>query len=1149
MRIRYFLLSLLTITLLNADTITWQTTGTTDWFTGSNWSTGNVPGPTDIAQLVGPLSVDEGPSVSGAANVDGIYMNNGYNHSSYITGDGSLTIGLSGITLSWFSLYIYPEIIIGTNQTWVLNESTREGNLNLYGGISGNGRITLETQPTEYRGHSRLYYKGDPADVTFTGGIKIHKDVDEPAYFGMQYELGVMSAPTSFSFGTGHIIGDNATFVAYATADSGGKTPGHIIQITNPLKVEEGGLVLISNQGGNVADMPNIQFSGPIDLGGLLSSGSAQYGAMAPITGDITIRQSMAARAGLCGRQYDYQSRNSQASGGISDGIGGFGNPLILRNHNQSLYISGDAVNMTYSNGTVVDQCGSDYSSNTRSASVSVDAGSKLGVGGVKVLPGGMLNLSADSNIEDDMVVEVESSGVASGVVVLSYDGLPEIKGSGVLAIDDTFSSNLDMSTLGDGYMFLGSRNGGKFSGTNLIPGAGNVYRLGGAVQSRTLTIENSVLTGNADLQVGCAKQRGGGTVYLSSTNDFSGNIDVIGLPGFWREPDITDHGSFIYGIADVNGGSPFGSTNGTVSLHCGRYGIIQASSSSPSLTHKATLEFEGRGRLQIDANNFETIMSFGSIDRLNNGVLSIYSERNSLGVLGKILIDNPPLQTNGMMPPWIIAERSKTLATDQYFMCYDSTGGLMHFTNEVTDVNAVTETDVFGGGGVLTADRTCYAARVSSDLTGSYTLNVTGGGLIVNSHISCNIDFGASEGVVYNRSIRNINGKISGSGGITFSGQDGHIRLMNNDNDFTGGIAINGGTVYADFDTDAAHGSLGPTSNDIYINGGGLCQHKASGGVGSYLSSNRTITLGTSGGYIAGGSRTDSAFLPIHSKITGDGMLMVDQQNRDTFSGQVVISNPENDYTGGTFLYANSGYPSPEGSASFYRGVLRATEEASLGTGDLMVGSYVTGILQGNANVNAEANVQVAMYGTLQIEASSPSFGSLAGSGNVRLGTSGTSTELSIGGTDKNSDFYGMIYEIDGASPCSVTKVGSGLFKLYGAHRYAGATTVETGTFSLLGSIAGNLVVDEGAFLMAVVKDDGTALLGHVGGDIDFNGTLVLDIPEDYNVPMGTTMTVLTCDGTVTGDLNTEDGYKATIENGEIKVTRVAAGTVIVVQ
>jgi len=1159
MRLRYFVLLLLTLTLLNADVATWdKLSGNTDWTVGSNWSTGVKPGPTDIANFDGAHTVDNSPVLSGSESIDGVDVNNGYNSHTYILGDGSLTLGASGFVVNGYYLDIYPNFIVSTNQTWVLNEGARATYFYLYGGLSGSGHLACETHATAYRGHAYFNYSGDPADVTLTGGLSMYRDVDIKADLRIQYLLGVMSAPTSFSFGTGEIKGDNGLFVAKATADSGGKTPGHIIEITNPLTVAAGGLVLLSDQGSNADNMPNIQFAGDIDLGGLLSAGSAQYGATAPLTGDITIRQSLAARSGLCGRQYSYASRSSQCDGGISDGLGNFGNPLIMRNHNMYLYIKGDAADMTYTGGTIIDQCGSDYNDSNRNANVDVDASSRLGVGDVTILPGGMLNLNAESNIEADKVVTVKSSDVANGVVAVSYDGLPEIEGSGgVLAIDNTFSSDLDMSALGDGDMFLGSRDTGTFSGSSLNPGIGNLYRLGGGFQKKVLTISSSVLTGTAGLQVGCAKQRGGGSVYLASPNDFSGDIDVIGLPAFWREPDILDHGSYLYGKADVNGGSPFGNTNGTISLHCGRLSLNQGVySATPTITRKEVLSVEGRGRLYMDCGNYENHFKFGSLVRQNRGVLTIDTRRQSLGDKERILFETAPTVVNGMLPPWILSEKNATAADDQHFLTYAPTTGVDFFTNYVADINAVTATDVFGGlGGVLTADRSCYAVRTTSALTGDFTLNITGGGLILDddaADIGCNIDFGVSEGVVFNNDIPFITGKISGSGGITFSGIDGHVILLNNENDFTGGIYINGGTLYADFDTDAAHGSLGPTSNDIYINGGGLCQHKESGNVGRYLSSERTVTLGTSGAYIAGGGLDGYSTIPllIHSKITGSGMLMVDMQGRDVLSGQIVISNPENDYTGGTFIYANSDYPAEgKGTALDYQGVLKATEEATLGTGDLMVGAYTTCVLQGNTNVNSEADVQVAMYSTLQIDATAPSFGGLSGSGDARLGTSGTATDLSIGGTDKNSVFYGMIYEITGATACSVTKVGSGIFKLYGAHHYAGATTVEEGAFSLLGSIAGNLVVDAGASLMAVVKEDGTALLGHVGGDIDFNGELTLEIPEGYSVPMGTTMTVLTCDGTVTGNISAEDGYKATIHNGEIQVTRAGGGTLLIIQ
>lgn len=1157
MNIRYWFIVFAASMFVSADTVVWdQDTGDTDWKTGSNWSSGMVPASTDIVELnnqnyATALDTNNSPVLSDTTSIEGLYINNYYNRHSYIMGDGTLILGGSGLDMTYYYLDIYPNIMLGTNQTWVLNRSSRSALIYLHGALGGEGGITLKAYPTDVRASSKLIYQGDPAATTFSGGITMYRDIDEQTYLGVQYELGVMSSPTSFSFGTGEIVGNNATFVAAATADSGGNTPGHIIQITNQLRVEEGGLVLISDQGSAAANMPNIQFSGDIDLGGVLSSGAGQYGAMAPVTGDITIRQSQAASPGLCGRQFDYVSRSSKVAGGISDGTGPFGNPLILRNHNESLYISGDAADMTYSGGTVIDQCGSDYNSYTKAACVNVDSGSKLGTGPVKILPGGVLLMNSKANVEGN--ISIKESDVACGTLALAFDDLPDFESSGgVLAIDGTFSTELDMSALGDGNMFLGTRSGGTYSGSSLAPGNDNLYRLGGGVQYKTLTIPNGVLTGSAGLQVGQAKHRGGGSVYLTGINDFTGDIDIIGLPGFWREPDITDHGSELKGKANA-AGSPFGSSNSVVSLHCGRLHVTQGSASdTPAVIRKEQLIFEGRGRLYMDCSSYETHLTFGSIVRENRGILSLDTNQKNLGNKERVMIENPPLLTNGMLPPWFVAERDIMEADDQYFLTYDPTFGVDHFTNEVTDINAVTATDVFGGaGGTLTSDRTCYAVRTTSAVSGDYTLNITGGGLILDgssADISCDIDFGSAEGIIFHNAIPEITGKISGNGGLTVSGVDGHVILRNTENDFTGDVYINGGTVYADFDTDEAHGSLGPTSNNIYINGGGLCQHKASGYTGSYLSSERTITLGTSGGYIAGASKTEPSILPVHSKITGTGMLIVDQENRSINSGMIVISNPQNDYTGGTLVPGDCNFPGPSLFSKYY-GTLKATEEATLGTGDLQVGGYVGALLQGNTNVHSEANVHVAMNGFVHLEAPAPSFGSLSGAGHVRLGTTSTATDLTIGGTDKNSEFYGIIYETEGAPACSVTKVGTGSFTLYGAHRYTGPTTVENGTFSLRGSIAGDLVVDEGAELMCVVRSDGSSSLGHVGGDIYCNGTLVLNIPEGYDVPLGTTMTVLTCDGTLIGDIHTEDGYKVSSADGEIKLTRTAAGSVIIIQ
>lgn len=138
---------------------------------------------------------------------------------------------------------------------------------------------------------------------------------------------------------------------------------------------------------------------------------------------------------------------------------------------------------------------------------------------------------------------------------------------------------------------------------------------------------------------------------------------------------------------------------------------------------------------------------------------------------------------------------------------------------------------------------------------------------------------------------------------------------------------------------------------------------------------------------------------------------------------------------------------------------------------------------------------------------------------------------------------------EATGATPCSVNKVGTGAFTLYGAHEYTGTTTVSGGTLALHGSLAGGLTVASGGTLKVVVGEDGAVCLGSVSGDVVLNGSLELEVPDGVEIPMGATLTALTVGGTVTENLlSAPAGYRIGTD-GALTLTRAATGTVIVVR
>ena len=98
-----------------------------------------------------------------------------------------------------------------------------------------------------------------------------------------------------------------------------------------------------------------------------------------------------------------------------------------------------------------------------------------------------------------------------------------------------------------------------------------------------------------------------------------------------------------------------------------------------------------------------------------------------------------------------------------------------------------------------LTGDVTVAALRTNSNISGTNTINLTSGGLLVRGAtagltIAPNINFGASEGViglVQTNQVTTISGKISGTNGVTKFGQASLV-LGNAANDFTGGITVN---------------------------------------------------------------------------------------------------------------------------------------------------------------------------------------------------------------------------------------------------------------------------------------------------------------------------------------------------------------------
>jgi fibronectin-binding autotransporter adhesin len=233
----------------------------------------------------------------------------------------------------------------------------------------------------------------------------------------------------------------------------------------------------------------------------------------------------------------------------------------------------------------------------------------------------------------------------------------------------------------------------------------------------------------------------------------------------------------------------------------------------------------------------------------------------------------------------------------------------------------------------------------------------------------------------------------------------DGGTLVLTGVNSYTGGTAINGGTLQISSDA-----NLGAAAGGLSFNGGTL---HATGAI----TSDRAVDLAGSGTFQA------DAALALNGAVAGAGSLT------KTGAGTLTLSGA-NTYTGATTVNA---------------GTLQAGSGSAFG-------------------VNSAVTLADAAGAALDLNGFNVSIGSLAGGGttggNVLLGA-GT---LTAGGNNTSTAYAGSIGGTGG-----LTKTGSGILTLSGANTYSGGTTISGGTLQIssdanLGAAAGGLRLDGGA-------------------------------------------------------------------------------------
>jgi autotransporter-associated beta strand protein len=296
----------------------------------------------------------------------------------------------------------------------------------------------------------------------------------------------------------------------------------------------------------------------------------------------------------------------------------------------------------------------------------------------------------------------------------------------------------------------------------------------------------------------------------------------------------------------------------------------------------------------------------------------------------------------------------------------------------------------------------------------GALTLN--GGNLTVTGPTTIdNAITLSSAATIDNSAAVALSGVISGAGALTKSGTG--LLTISGDNTYTGATVISAGPVLI-----THNNALGTTAAGTTVASGATLRI----GNGLTVSENLTISgIGVSSGIGAVKINEGSGSATLSGNITLAANADIGAYNSgDTLTISGVIS-------GGFALNKVGAGTLALSAANTYTGA------TTISAGKLSVG--------GGAAIADSSAVTVSAGATLTLSASE-TIGSLAGAGNVTLGTN----TLTAGGDGTSTTFSGII-----SGTGALTKAGSGTLTLSGANTYTGATTVSAGGLTLSGGAA----------------------------------------------------------------------------------------------
>ncbi|WP_313388032.1 autotransporter-associated beta strand repeat-containing protein [Achromobacter aegrifaciens] len=781
---------------------------------------------------------------------------------------------------------------------------------------------------------------------------------------------------------------------------------------------------------------------------------------------------------------------------------------------------------------------------NRHSGGTTVNAGD-LSLGNAAALGTGMLTVTGNTQLDTagpmrlGNTVNVDGALTVAGNNSLILDG--QLNGNGTLrktgANDlsltgsaNTFSGMIDLQ--GGSLTTAGNNALGQNATANVAAGANlfitNLARLASLNGNGTVTVSNgNILTvgangansnfgGQLDGK-GWLTKSGTGSLVLSGNNTLTGQTSVS-AGSLWVDGSLASTNVMVYsgaalggtgsiaGDVTLMGGAALKLTDGyTLSvggLQLGTNSIVNASLGAPALGGGTAL-VDVTGNLTLGGTlNISDAGGFGTgVYRLMNYGGSLTNNGMNFGYLpGNVQAADLTLQT--AVDKQINLLVAAPNVTVQFWDGSQTVGnGAIEGGNGTWDGANANWTGVDGNGNRSWAGKFAVFQGAAGKVTVAGAQSTTGMQFMTDGYVlergslgSLNLvngDQGYATVRVDPGVTATINAPLVGSG--TLAKLDAGTLVLNASNGYTGGTALNGGTLVLGNDKALGNGLLtaanGTTldsntavivrnkialngaltiagSNAMDLNGtvggaGGLIKNGAANltlsGVNSYAGG----TLLNAGGLIVGnGAALGSGTLTVGGAATLDNTQALALANNIALNAGLAVQGSHDLTLDGNI--SGTGSLTKNGASTLTLN----------GTNSYTGGTYVnsgTVALGAGSSLAATGIVTVANGATFDLSAGQGAqvFGTLAGAGNIKMGTN---TLLAGGSAD--GVFSGSVIGTG-----TLVKQGSGTQTLTGANSYTGGTLVADGTLR-----AGSTT--------ALVQGTGYQVLS--GATLDLNGNVL---------------------------------------------------------